>query len=481
MTLMMALAALAASCANDPPPAPTPAPTATATVSPTPTPVPAPTATPTPSPTPTPTPTFVPTPILLPTVAVALETPTPTAAIPHDLQTTLDAIGLRTVGIRGLSPDRPVGRQLIGEAELTDAIAAELAERREELDAQSRLLALLGGIPPDTDLADIWLGVLSELERGYYDAESGALFSVSEGAEFTTRDELSFVHQHVHALQRQSFELADAKGNSDAATALRALLEGDAYLTTELLYRPQFMTRRQEDELAREYASVEMPALSAAPAVVQLAAVFPYTDGVRFAISLYNLTLGFDAIDAALAAPPHSTEQIIHPEKYGVEPPIEVSLPNLPAALGEGWRELSRDTMGEMLLRAVLVGELDAETASDAAAGWGGDVYLLIESPAGDDALLFASVWDTPEDADEFATALREYLQRALGGVWQERDASDAGEDTQTAAHRLETAQTAIELGVQSATVRLTIAPDSDALDMLSAALAEGVAISADE
>ena len=76
---------------------------------------------------------------------------------------------------------------------------------------------------------------------------------------------------------------------------------------------------------------------------------------------------------------------------------MAVELPDVEAALGEGWSELKRDAMGELFFQALLLGEADYEDAQTAAAGWGGDAYALLEGPSGDHAVASLSVWDTPE------------------------------------------------------------------------------------
>jgi hypothetical protein len=53
---------------------------------------------------------------------------------------------------------------------------------------------------------------------------------------------------------------------------------------------------------------------------------------------------------------------------------------------------------------------LDDTTAQDATAGWGGDEYLVLHNDATDStAFVMKTVWDTPKDAEEFATALQQY------------------------------------------------------------------------
>jgi hypothetical protein len=136
-----------------------------------------------------------------------------------------------------------------------------------------------------------------------------------------------------------------------------------------------------------------------------------------------------------------STEQILHPEKYlgARDLPRAVALPpDLAAVLGEGWTEILREGMGELgvglLLNAafkpnivpVQVAEVmgpgnsvkfKGETAT-AAEGWDGDLYALLQN--GDRLCsAWASVWDRPEDAAEFAASYGRVIERRYGSVRQ--------------------------------------------------------------
>ena len=180
-------------------------------------------------------------------------------------------------------------------------------------------------------------------------------------------------------------------------------------------------------------------------------------------------------MDAAYSNPPASTEQIIHPEKYGVDYPAEVALSLSEDVLGDGWSVLERGVMGELFFRSMLEGEVgSAASADEAAAGWGGDAYALLESPNMGDALASASVWDSLEDAADMAIALRNYLMLASGASgWDDVSTSDGGG---VEAYRLAAdGAIAAELLVDSSArrIRLTIAESAEALDAVSNALSE--------
>ncbi|MCH8309320.1 MAG: hypothetical protein IIB17_02340, partial [Chloroflexi bacterium] len=212
--------------------------------------------------------------------------------------------------------------------------------------------------------------------------------------------------------------------NSDQAKAFTALVEGDATIT-ELLYMIEYLDDAEQDAARNASASADISAFLAAPLVIRRSIAFPYVEGRLFVIDLYLQNSDFEAINGAYEYVPRSTEQIIHVDKYYArEEPIEVVLPDIAVTLVEGWTELDRDTLGELFIRSYLEFDLEfrpgSATSSIAAAGWGGDQYVLLENEAGE--TLFASmiVWDTEEDAVEFYLAYQDLMEFSLGGTWEE-------------------------------------------------------------
>ena len=421
-------------CSDTPEPTPTPVPvTPTNTPVPTSTPAPAtptvtpfPTLTPTPQPTntPIPTPTFAPTPIILPTVEVIYETPTPTSAFPADLDQRLNAITYKTSVVRDLPTTELVPNELIDQAEFRRKYQEELEDDAEEIALETRLYKRMGILGPDDDLAELLTDVFSDIVLGFYDTDDNKMYIISDKESFSLNDRLTVAHEATHALQQYEFDIGglfdELEGYDDRRLALRALVEGDA-LISELLYMLVYFDEDQQAEVQASRGGQDLAAFDAAPVFIQNTITFPYTDGYQFAVYLYLKNNNFNSINAAYAALPASTEQIIHPEKYdAAEEPIKVTIPDPTEILGEGWSVLDRNIMGELFLRSYLESHLDLESAAAAAAGWGGDEYLLLESNSGKDALAIVSVWDTEEDAAEFADAFRSHGEAMSGMEWQE-------------------------------------------------------------
>lgn len=68
-------------------------------------------------------------------------------------------------------------------------------------------------------------------------------------------------------------------------------------------------------------------------------------------------------------------------------------------------------TRGPVVTRAVLRTELGEETAARVADGWGQDRFAVVQGLGRDTrGVVWAHRWDSPEDADEYESAMREYL-----------------------------------------------------------------------
>ena len=336
----------------------------------------------------------------------------------------LDQIDAKTSSVRDLPLLRPVERRFLTRADIVERLTREMEEDREDIYESQRLYVALGAMAADRDLFELTLELLGEGILGFYDSEEERLYVVKDSAELEPHEERTYVHELMHGLQQQHFDIRamrDAvEDNSDATRALRALIEGDANLGTAH-YAVNHMS--PAERVAEPPASPALVrAFRAAPRVIQHLYVFPYQDGGTFVAGLYQRG-GWRAVDEAFARPPQSTEQVIHPEKYqSGEPPLEVVLPDLLPALGEGWELLFEDTLGEMMLRAYLETGFHINNPADAAAGWGGDRVAVYVGPNDETVVLLSALWDTGSDTWEFYDAFFRFTAARTGAEWEPLD-----------------------------------------------------------
>jgi hypothetical protein len=223
-------------------------------------------------------------------------------------------------------------------------------------------------------------------------------------------------HELGHALQFQHFRTPEVANVIDEDTRLArlALLEGDAMLTmaafaSDETQQPlsRVLVRVAQGALEaslRDYrASLEQsPELRAAPPFQRDRLVFPYQAGGSFVAQVHRAG-GFPLVDRLYDAPPESTEQILHPEKYlAGERAVPVRAPSAPT----GWKPLRSGHVGELLLGAMLDVCNERPVAREAAAGWGGDAFT-VSSRGEQGALLLVTTWDTPDDARQFERAMK--------------------------------------------------------------------------
>lgn len=481
LVVLVALLTVAVACGDSggetPEPTATPSAIPSATSSPepvsSPTPQP-PTSTPTPlpppasTPTPEPTPTFEPAAVILPTAVVPLGTPTPMAGDSRDRE--LDAIEYRVNIIRELTSKRPVEREFFDRDELRDLLLELFEEDREEILEDQKLYSTIGILPKETDLFDLLLGLYGEGVLGLYRSEEEKFYIVQEGEDLDSEQQRTYVHEYVHALQQQHFDFQTAsdavEDNSDASTAISALVEGDARLA-ETVYTFEHMTEA-ERQASQGTASQELiNAFQSAPAVIQRRFLFPYVEGVQFALGLYQ-ALGFSALDDAFANLPVSTEQILHPEKYITsELPVSIEMPDLATALGDGWSLIRKDTFGEFMLQAYLGAIVPPITAQDAAAGWGGDSISLLEGPDGETAVVIAIVWDTVPDSEEFYNTFLSFTNARTGVEWVEDALYEA-------AHRMALDGQVVFITGAGTFTLVVFAPDDAAVENVRAAFDGG-------
>jgi hypothetical protein len=270
----------------------------------------------------------------------------------------------------------------------------------------------LGLIPPALDLRKILLDLLEEQVAGFYDPKAKALYVVS-GASAKALD-LTVAHELVHALQDQYVDLdsvRQADVDNDVATAAQAAIEGHA------TYVSLLDVARTADVAAlpggwgtiasgiRDQSALA-EGLGAAPAAVREALIFPYAGGLPFVAAAYPAHGGV----ALVADAPRSTEQVLHPAAFGAprDRPTRIVLP----APGGGTL-VYENTLGEFETRLVLAEHLrDTAAAARGAAGWDGDRYTVLEFAGGARGIVWATVWDSDGDADEFRALLARAMTR---------------------------------------------------------------------
>ncbi len=351
--------------------------------------------------------------------------PTPfyTTSADPALNAQMDHVEQATSILRDLAPLEPVTRAFLSREELLayleNMLDTDYPPERARDDAL--FYAAFDFMPPETDLRQVQLDVLTEQIGGFYDPEIAAMFVISTRAELSAINQMLYAHEFTHALQDQHFDLAALvdedfeAARPDAALAALALVEGDAMLMTEG-YQAWMMRQNPGAvfNLLSDALVMQTDALLSAPAILRAELMFPYTEGRAFAYAIFAESGSWAGVNAAYEALPQTTEQVLHPEAYfSGEGAVAVTLPALDSALEGEWRLVWDRTLGQFYLREHLRQGLSREVADAAAQGWGGDRYQLYAAAEGEaSVLVWRTTWDTPADAAEFAVAYQNYGSR---------------------------------------------------------------------
>ena len=382
-----------------------------ATVSPT------PSASATPTTTPTPSPTRVPT--ATPSTQPSASPPDESAAPSQDLDETYRLIEEAVVPLRQLEPLEDVDPQILSEDELRERTETSFNEDNppELVAANEVLYRALGMLGEDESLRDLYIELLGDQVAGYYDPEVDELFVVSRSGGIGVEERVTYAHEFTHALQDQHFDLLSFElteiGQGDRNTAVLALIEGDATAVMSF-WAQSALTPDELLELVQ--AGLDPGAsevLNRMPPILRESLTFPYERGLQLVLGL-QMAGGWEAVDAAYEDPPASTEQVLHPEKYEArEAPIAVELPaDLAAGMGNGWEITYEDTFGEFQIGVWLRNALGrADEGNEAAAGWGGDRFAVLEGPDDAWALVMRTEWDEAGDATQFEAAATAALE----------------------------------------------------------------------
>lgn len=339
--------------------------------------------------------------------------PAGTEELPEEVRTELAELIDVTEDVRQLTFQQPPKVAVVTSEELAQRVRDQLTEDLEDLPADQALYRLLGLIDDDTDLQDLYTDLYSEQVAGFYDGEVEELVVPRAEEGFTALQRATLVHELTHALTDQHYQFHDRysslidEDRFDEAAAFQALIEGDAVLA-ELFYL-QRLSAEEQAEFFSESFGVDQEVFQSAPRFIRDALVFPYDSGFLFIDRLFQ-TGGYGAIADAYSSPPSSTEQIIDPEDYPADQPIEVDVADMSI---DGFDLEYESTWGELSFALMFDQILDTDTSDTAAGGWGGDSYQ-IHFDGNDVVLVLRYRGDSASDGEELRSALTQYVETGM-------------------------------------------------------------------
>lgn len=299
---------------------------------------------------------------------------------------------------RGLRFLRPVDVELLDDEAFEERLGPTDEEDREEIEETQSVLEAMGLLDPGTDLVAAVDDFAGEAVLGFYDAETEEL--VVRGRDASALVRSTVVHEFVHALEDQHFDLDRPDLGDEAAAGFLALAEGSA-VRIEQRYIDS-LPRAERRAAAEAEATRGEGIPDNLPEVVQTLFGFPYAFGPDVVRALIRAG-GQNRLDAAFTSPPASTEQVLEPARYlrGDKPrTVPIPDPDRPA--------FDDGEIGELFLLLMLRAELSNDVAREAARGWGGDHYVAWRD--GDRTCVRIDfVMDTSEDTAELEDALENW------------------------------------------------------------------------
>jgi hypothetical protein len=267
----------------------------------------------------------------------------------------------------------------------------------------------------DESIAQRFDTVFSESVVGFYSPGKDEIVIVSD-SETPVLDRATLAHELVHALQDQHLSLGGSPDTQDAQLAVDGIVEGDANL----------VEAEYESRCRGEWSCLERPERGGGGGTLDgvfLTIFTPYAAGPGLVADLRERSGGdWDAVNDAYDEFPDSTEQVIHPEAYPDEKPVDVRVAD---RTRNGWArfdlEQDTDTVGEASIYAMLWANdvvpggdrSPYQYAFEASEGWGGDTLVPYQKSASDGeqyGYVWRIEWDTTADAREFHEAYRQVL-----------------------------------------------------------------------
>lgn len=346
-----------------------------------------------------------------------------------------------------------------------------------------------------------WIDSLDKVNTvsvgGFYSPSADRIVVISDSPNTPKLNEITLAQELMHALQDQRFNLTNRYLGSfrngtmttERHNSYDAIIEGDGNYV-DFLYQQRCEANWSclEDTGSTGGTTFYTPGEFGA-IVTQLA---PYSDGVSFVRSIYK-SGGWEAVNNLYRNGIDSTEQIIHPNRYPDDTPTTVTITD--ETTGE-WERLTPPSdgkigglpgsnasyaeFGEAGMVGMFIAPSRAETSPvvigydaffrgnsyDAYTydfrptdGWDGDrlvVYVTNDSgKTNETAFVWQSEWDSPEDANQFASAYTELLNY--------HDAEQVGPNTYRMPND-EQFSDAFHITTDGTTVTIVSAPTTDQL-----------------
>jgi hypothetical protein len=331
----------------------------------------------------------------------------------------------------GLPIRKQVKRKLTSREEVVSYLTKHMNdEDTQRLRRSELVLKKFGLLPRDFNLGKLLVSLLREQVAGYYDPKTKTVNLL----DWVPIDEQEPVmaHELTHALQDQTIGLEKwmKKGEKDLAESRKDPTPADIE-NDETDNARQAVVEGQAEAVMLQYALapvgrsiVDSPALveamessmvngtpdstvfKDAPIFLKESLTFPYSYGMEFVIKLMRKGGKEKAFADVLRNPPHTTRQIMEPDKYLSGERIEpMRLPDFKQDFKD-YQKFDIGAIGEFDVSVLIQQYAGKEASKRMYPEWRGGYYYAAR-PKNDAAaplgLLYVSRWSSAEKASEFA------------------------------------------------------------------------------
>ena len=295
---------------------------------------------------------------------------------------------------------------------LDEDFAETFDDDPEFVEQYTTIYRALGLIDPDESIDEEYRAFGSAGVLGFYDTETEELV-VREGDGLSLLTRATIVHELVHALEDQRFELFRPEYDDrtdELPWTFSAVVEGSAsHIESQWV-----SALSADDQQALELEELSFgddsmfDEFSIAFLVSELAV---YWDGEEF-VAAVIADEGMEAIDGLLVEPPATSEQVLRPELWPDEAPLEVAVPSVDGDL------VYEGAGGQALIEALLTEIAPPGDIERVANGWGGDTFVAYRDE-GRSCLRWDLRADSPTDLDELEAGLGQWVDTFGGSVSQ--------------------------------------------------------------
>jgi hypothetical protein len=326
----------------------------------------------------------------------------------------IDAAMADLAKLTGFQIKAPLAFQSITRDEVKKFLGDKLktAVKPEEVRAEELTLKMFGFVPPDFDLKQTTLDLLTEQTAAFYDFREKKLFITNWAAD-KMQDE-ALVHELAHALADQNFHLErftrKVEDDSEKSLARQAVVEGQAQWLTRAVLLKRGLVLETEDSSKPPEKDNDSPVFDKAPLYFQVTLMFPYELGEIFQQAVYE-KFGKEGFARVFQHAPVSAQQILHPEMYfGGIAPLEVDVPNM-----KGMKRLVEGPVGELDHAILLQQYIGKDAARDLSPFWRGGHFRIYENKRKKlDVLVYRSVWSDEVKARSFFESYEKILKGKL-------------------------------------------------------------------